>query len=193
MHIKTPVGSQYPYPGIRIPVKDELKDFTWADTVELDIYNDSNEPKDIFIKFFDKNGATSDHRLSAIIAGSNHLSFNVTGLNIDRANIASILFYTSPGIQELNLYFSDLHLLGVDKEAMKQHELPFSEVVPYVDGKLNEQMWRSSTKLAYKSGVTDNEAAVSSIMTISIYMLRQSLKISRWSIPAQPIRGMTTP
>ncbi|MGI2293522.1 glycoside hydrolase domain-containing protein [Paenibacillus sp. GXUN7292] len=161
LKVKIPTSNQESYPGIRIPVSQELQDFTWAETVELDIFNASNEPRDIFIKFFDKDGAPSDHRMGTIIAGSNHLSFDLSELKNNRASIATILFWTLPGNQEAELYFSDLHLLGVDTEAMKQYELNSSQVVPYVDGKLNEPMWQARTSLTHKTGTSDNEASVS--------------------------------
>lgn len=159
--MKIPVSNQLSYPGIRIPVSEALKDFTWAETVELDVFNASNEPRSIYIKFFDNNGAPSDHYMGTITAGSNHLSFDLSELKNNRSGIASILFWTFTGNQEAELYFSDLHLLGVDTEAMKQSELHFSQVIPYLDGKLNEPMWRGRTSLTHKTGTTDNEASVS--------------------------------
>ncbi|MFD2745417.1 glycoside hydrolase domain-containing protein [Paenibacillus yanchengensis] len=161
LKVKIPVSNQEIYPGIRIPISDDMKDFTWANTVELDIFNLSNEPREIFIKLFDTNGGYTDQRMGTIIAGSNHLSFDLSELNNDGANIASILFWTLPGNQEAELYFSDLHLLGIDTEAMKQYELNFSQVIPAIDGNLNEAMWQDRSPLPYETGTTDNEALVS--------------------------------
>lgn len=159
--VKIPTSTSEIYPGIRIPIDEDMKDFSWAETVELDIFNESNEEREIFIKFFDRTGATSDHKMGAIIAGNNRLSFDLSEVITGKANVASILFWTLPSKEEAVLYFSDLHLLGVDNEAMKMYDFPFSQVVPYVDGKLNEPMWQARTPLPYKTGTTDNEASVS--------------------------------
>ncbi|MFD0714384.1 glycoside hydrolase domain-containing protein [Paenibacillus sp. GCM10027626] len=161
LKVKIPANIPDSYPGIRIPVREDLKDFKWAETIELDVYNAANEPKDMFIKFYDQNGAASDHRIRTIAPGENHLSFNLSEVKNDIHHIASIVVYTLPGSQEAELYISDLHLLGVDTEAMKQYDLPFTQVIPYVDGNLNEQIWKARSPLTYKTGVTDNEAAIS--------------------------------
>ncbi|WP_246608918.1 sugar-binding protein [Paenibacillus agaridevorans] len=159
--VQIPSSIQESYPGIRIPVSAELKDFRWAQTIEFDTYNATNEPRDILIKFFDNNGVASDHLIGTILAGADHVSFAMSELKNDLSNIVSVTLYTKTTSQEAELYFSDLHLLGVDKDAMKKYELPFSQVIPYIDGKLNDPIWNSKTQLSFKSGVTDNDASVS--------------------------------
>ncbi|MCQ6563142.1 glycoside hydrolase domain-containing protein [Paenibacillus mendelii] len=161
LRVKIPASDQESYPGIRIPVDAELKDFTWAKTVEFDTFNPTNEQKYIFIKLIDKSGVASDHRIGIIVPGDNHVSFELSELKNDVSDIASITLYTLTDSQEAELYFSDLYLLGIDREAMKQYDLPFSQVAPYLDGKLNEPMWNVRMPLTYQTGVTDNEAAVS--------------------------------
>ncbi|MFC5401273.1 glycoside hydrolase domain-containing protein [Cohnella soli] len=161
LKVKIPASNQVSYPGLTFPVREGMKNFTWAQTVELDIYNATNEPRDVYMKLFDKNGAASDHHIGSIVAGSNHLSFDLSGISNDKANISSLLLWFSPSDHESELYVSDLHLLGIDTEAMKQYELPFTQVIPYLDGKLNEQIWNERAQLTNKTGVTDNAATIS--------------------------------
>ncbi|MFC5405636.1 glycoside hydrolase domain-containing protein [Cohnella soli] len=163
LKVKVPASDQENYPGIRIPVDAALKDFTWAQTIEFDTFNPTDQQKFIFIKLIDKNGGVSDHRIGIIVPGDNHVSFELSELKNDVSDIASVTLYTitDTGIEEADLYFSDLYLLGIDTEAMKQYDLSFTQVFPYLDGKLNEAMWNARTPLTYQTGVTDNDAAIS--------------------------------
>ncbi|MHA6482780.1 glycoside hydrolase domain-containing protein [Paenibacillus sp. strain BS8-2] len=162
LQVTIPANNQQErYPGIRIPVNETLKDLSWAQTIEVDIFNADSTDRFMYIKLFDSMGASSDHLLGTLRPGSNHFSFDVSLLKNNKSQISSILFWTWQGEQAADFYFSDLHLLGVDTEAMKQYDLPFSQALPYADGKLQEQIWDTRAPLTYRSGTTDIQSSAS--------------------------------
>jgi len=157
------VAGAYPYPGISIPVKEDSKDFSWASTVELDIYRASGDDERWFnILLRDPDGnILYNGQLADLRQGDNHISFDLSKVTKDISNVSSVQIWTWPYALGTDIYFSNLYLQGVDKEAMKQYDLPYSQTIPYLDAKLKEQIWDTRTSLTNRSGTTDNQAAAS--------------------------------
>lgn len=155
-----PVLTGEAYPGVHFPVRPEIRNIAEYESVELDVFNDSTQTMHLSIKFFDSHGKASDHRLGTLVPGANHLSFPLVQVfNLDRENLSSILFWTFSSTTPVPLYFSDLHFLAVDEEAMKGMELPYSPIVPAIDGALSDPVWQLDRKLFHKTGTTNNTAS----------------------------------
>ncbi|UVI30409.1 glycoside hydrolase domain-containing protein [Paenibacillus spongiae] len=160
LKVKIPYLEGEAYPGIRLPVAAGLKDFSEADSLELDVYNDSSQTMNLFAKFFDAQGKPSDHKIGTLLPGANHLALPLAQLGqIDKKNIASILFWTLSGSSEVTFYFSDVHLMGVDKEAMKTFQIRYTPIVPDLSGRLDGAVWKLDKQLAYTTGNTEINAA----------------------------------
>ncbi|MCQ6561686.1 DUF6067 family protein [Paenibacillus mendelii] len=160
LKVKIPYLEGEAYPGIHLPVAADRKDISEADTLELDVYNDSSQTMNLFAKLFDAQGKPSDHKIGTLLPGANHLALPLAQLNpIDKTNIASILFWTFSGTSEVTLYFSDVHILGVDKEAMKSFQIPYTPIVPDITAGLNGPVWKLDKQLAYTTGDTEINAA----------------------------------
>ncbi|MFC5404512.1 glycoside hydrolase domain-containing protein [Cohnella soli] len=165
LQVRFPDGAAgtYPYPGISIPVKEDSKDFSWASTVELDIYRASGDDErwyNILLRDPDGN-ILYNGQLADLRQGDNHISFDLSKVTKDISNVNSVQIWTWPYALGTDIYISNLYLHGVDKEAMKQYDLPYSQTIPYLDGKLKEQIWDTRTSLTNRSGTTDNQAAAS--------------------------------
>lgn len=149
------------YPGFSLPMPTATQDVSAAHALVLDVYNDASSNIDLFVKWFDGNGQASDHKLATLQPGANTVTLLLEGLDpqLDRANIASLLFWTHAGNQARDLYIGDIHLLVADALAIQQREIGFTPILPELTDRLDgSSIWTLPQTLNYRQGNTEAEA-----------------------------------